>query len=464
MVHAAKHRILVVDDDKAVTTSLALLLKQNGHLPLTASSPSEALELLAKEEVDIIFQDMNFSRQTTGEEGLSLLSRIKQTRPNLPVILMTAWGSVPLAVKGIKAGAADFVTKPWTHEQILQVINTVFVLADIKRDIKPQDIPSRLELDSRYDFKGLVGEDPEFRRILDIAGRVSNTLAPVLITGETGTGKEMIAESLWRNSDRINSPFVKVNLGGIPASLFESEMFGHVRGAFTDAKKDRTGRFESADRGTMFLDEIGELGGTNQVKLLRVLQDKTFERVGSSISKSVDVRIISATNRDISQMISDGTFREDLFHRLNLIILHLPPLRHRKRDIPLLVKHFKNQMAHRYGRESLTVNEEAVAWLTRQTWRGNIRQLQQVIERTILLAPGDSLGISEVQQAYDMQPSEKQLSGFPLPGAMTLDEMERKMILDALEHFGGHITKTAESLGISRAALYRRMEKHGIAL
>jgi two-component system NtrC family response regulator len=296
-----KRRILVVDDDKAVVTSLTLLLKQNGYVVQQAYSPKEALRMLESGvETDLVLQDMNFSRSTSGEEGMRLLDEIRVLQPLLPVILMTAWGTVQLAVKGMRAGAADFITKPWSHQQVLQAIATVLDLVKTRqRDITR--VVGREELDAKWDLSRIIGTDPALLRVLEVIGRVSDTDAPVLITGESGTGKELVADAVWRNSSRRSKPFVKVNLGGIPTSLFESEMFGHVAGAFTDAKNARIGRFESANSGTLFLDEIGDLAPSSQVKLLRVLQDRTFERVGSSKSLTVDVRLITATNRNLQE-------------------------------------------------------------------------------------------------------------------------------------------------------------------
>ena len=297
--------ILIVDDDPSVVASLGLLLKQNGYASQGAADPEEALGLLEGSTFDLVLQDMNFSRGTSGEEGLDLLARTRTLHPDLPVILITAWGSIGLAVEGIKRGASDFITKPWSNGQILQAVQTALSLKDA-RSAEP-DKPSRADLDARCDFKRLVGTAPKFVRILDLVARIAPTDASVLITGESGTGKELIADAIHRNSRRAQRSFVKVNLGGISSTLFESEMFGHVRGAFTDARTDRKGRFEVADGGTIFLDEIGELDLASQVKLLRVLQDRTYEVLGSSKTRTVDVRVVSATNRDLAELVEQGT-------------------------------------------------------------------------------------------------------------------------------------------------------------
>src|SRR3954447_20788534 len=303
--------ILIVDDDPSVTASLALLLKQAGYASQSVSGPEAALAWLERDRCELVIQDMNFSRRTTGEEGLALLARIRSVAPQLPIVLITAWGSIGLAVEGMKLGATDFITKPWTNPQILQTVQTALGLAASGRMAADNGLPSREDLDSRFDFGALVGRDPRLLRILQLIGRVAPTDASVLMTGESGTGKELVAEAIHRNSRRSHGPFVKVNLGGISSSLFESEMFGHVRGAFTDARQDRKGRFELANGGTIFLDEIGDLDPSSQVKLLRVLQDRTFEVLGSSRTRSVDVRVVAATNRQLPELVARGGFRED---------------------------------------------------------------------------------------------------------------------------------------------------------
>ncbi|MCP4897209.1 MAG: sigma-54-dependent Fis family transcriptional regulator [bacterium] len=455
------HEILIVDDDKAVVTSLALLLKQAGYGTHSAADPEAALTLLDKVSVDLVLQDMNFSRQTTGEEGLDLLRRIKGRNPHLPVVLITAWGSVELAVKGVKAGATDFITKPWTHGQILHSVRSSLGAAEIRQADTGQEPVSRLDLDSAHDFSGLIGMDPAFLHAMQVVGRVAATDASVLITGESGTGKELFAEALWRNSTRADEPFVKVNLGGIQPTLFESEMFGHVKGAFTDAKEARRGRFEAAQYGTLFLDEVGDIDAGCQVKLLRVLQDRTFERVGSSTTVSVDVRVISATNRDLAAMIEAGQFREDLLYRLNLIAVHVPPLRQRRGDIPLLAAYFLQGLSVVYRRPELRLNASAVEWLANHAWPGNVRELKHVIERTVLLSSDDVLKVEHFTAASEA-PGMSEEAGEQLASGLTLDEMERTMILRAIEQCGGNLTKAAQSLGLSRGAFYRRLDKHRI--
>jgi two-component system NtrC family response regulator len=458
--------ILVVDDDASITASLGLLLKQAGHRAIAAASPAQALERLAEHpDCALVLQDMNFTRATSGAEGLELLRQIRAQRPTLPVILMTAWGSIGLAVEGMKAGASDFVTKPWTNPQLLQAVETALGLAGAPADA---EVPGRESLDEQFDFGPMVGEDQRLRRVMQIVGRVAATDASVLITGESGTGKELVAEALHANSRRRGRPFIKVNLGGISAGLFESEMFGHVKGAFTDARADRKGRFELAGGGTIFLDEIGELDAAGQVKLLRVLQDRTYEVLGSSVTRQVDLRVVSATNRNLAEMVSRGLFREDLLYRLNLIAIHLPPLRERRGDVSLLARQFLGTLASVYRRDRLELSAAALRFLESQSWPGNIRQLKHWIERAVLISPDQSvLEVAHLQATAAMEagPVVPPEPGDNLPpvGSMTMEELEKAMIEKSLRHHQGILSRVAESLGLSRAALYRRLEKYGIS-
>ena len=454
--------ILIVDDDPSVTASLGLLLKQHGHRSRAAASAGEALAAARAERPALVLQDMNFSRSTSGEEGLELLASLRRERPEVPVILITAWGSIELAVEGMKLGAADFITKPWSNQQLLRSVETALALADSGREASAP--VSREELDGRHDFGGLIGADPKFVRLLELLGRVAPTDASVLILGESGTGKELIAAAIHRNSRRRAKPFIKVNLGGISATLFESEMFGHVRGAFTDARADRKGRFETAHGGTIFLDEIGEVDPSAQVKLLRVLQDSSYEALGSSQARTVDVRVVSATNRELAEMIAEGTFREDLFYRLNLITLRVPPLRERPGDVRLLAAHFLAGCARAYQRPGLALTPAALVWLERQPFPGNVRQLEQTIERAVLVQGGDQIDAGDLRALADLESRDDAgtVPQVPIPGSMTLDQMERAMIANCLGHYGGNLTRVAEALGLSRPALYRRLEKYGL--
>ena len=387
--------ILIIDDDIAVRTSLSLLLKQAKLDVTTAATPAEALDILQQQNISLVILDMNFSNNTSGEDGLKMLEIIKQRYPSVSVILITGWATIDLAVKGMKMGASDFINKPWQNAHLLQSVRTVLNLSEKM----PPSVNTRKKLDKQYDFNHIIGEDPAFMTILETIGRVATTDASVLIMGESGTGKELIAEAIHQNSLRSKKPFVKVNLGGVSTSLFESEMFGHIRGAFTDAKFDRSGRFEMANKGTIFLDEIGDLDLSSQVKLLRVLQDRTYEVLGSSRTKTVDVRVVCATNRLLEEMVSKNEFREDLLYRINLITVRLPSLRERPNDIPLLVNHFIKNLSEIYNRP-LSISTEAMNWIKALQLPGNIRQLKNLVERTVLVSPHDNLQLIDFQAQY----------------------------------------------------------------
>ncbi|ALD22451.1 sigma-54-dependent transcriptional regulator [Hymenobacter sp. DG25A] len=457
--------ILIVDDDIAVRTSLGLLLKQAGYATRGAATPEEALRALQEVSPQLVLMDMNYSLDTSGHDGLDLLAKVKVLQPALPVILITGWGSITLAVEGMKAGAAEFVTKPWNNDALLQTIRTILDLATQAEASEPDESTlTRRQLDRQYDFKNIVGQDPHLLHVLRSVGQVAATDASVLIEGESGTGKELIAEAIHQNSQRRRQPFVKVNLGGISASLFESEMFGHRRGAFTDAKADRVGRFELANGGTIFLDEIGELDMGSQVKLLRVLQDRTYEVLGDSKPRRLDIRVICATNRDLAHEVREGRFREDLFYRINLITVRLPALRERPTDIPLLVQHFVDNLRATYNRPALKVNTRAMHWLREQPLPGNIRELKNLVERAVLVSGKDELGPEEFQAQFQKTPVKVTAAPGELPavGSMTLDELESQMIRKSMDHYAGNVSKVAKALGLSRGALYRRLEKYDI--
>ncbi|RYZ23112.1 MAG: sigma-54-dependent Fis family transcriptional regulator [Chitinophagaceae bacterium] len=449
--------ILIIDDDLAVRTSLQLLLQSEGFATEAAAAPEEAIEKLTALPLSLVLLDLNFSIDTSGDEGMALLRRIRALRPALPVILITGWGTIDLAVKGMKLGASDFINKPWENGHVLQSVRTLLDLG-----VKPKEAVGRRELDRRYNFQHIIGEDPRMLALLETVGRVADTDAAVLIMGESGTGKELIAEAVHQNSKRRTKPFVKVNLGGISTSLFESEMFGHVRGSFTDARFDRTGRFELAGKGTIFLDEIGDLDGSSQVKLLRVLQDRTYEVLGSSRTRTVDVRVVCATNRNLEEMVSRGTFREDLLYRINLITLRLPPLRERPKDIPLLVDFFLNNMREMYGRPGLAVTRDALKWLQGLPLPGNIRQLKNLVERTVLVSAADVLDVAAFRAQYDAAPVQGERVQLPGVGTLTLEEVEVEMIRRALAFHNNKIARAAVALGLTRSALYRRLEKYNI--
>ena len=446
--------ILVIDDDSAIRTSLSFMLKRLKYDVQAVSTPKEAIAVVRSVAPELILMDMNFSLTTSGDEGITLLKQVKIFRPDTPVILMTAWGSIDLAVKGMQAGAFDFITKPWNNVALIQRIETALELNGTKKEEPQED-------DDAFDRSHIIGKSKPLMDVLETIKRICRTNASVLITGESGTGKELIAEAVHRNSPRAKKPFVKVNLGGISQSLFESEMFGHKKGAFTDASSDRIGRFELADKGTIFLDEIGDLDLSCQVKLLRVLQEQTFEVLGDSRPRKVDVRVVSATNADLRQMVQEHTFREDLFYRVNLITVHLPALRERKEDIPLLARHFADLQCKQNGLPKVDFTPEAMEYLKGLPYPGNIRELKNLVERTLLVCGKETLDVSDfkAQNIHSTEPATlKNIGG------LTLEEMERQRILQALEQYGNNLSQVATALGLSRPALYRRLEKHNIVI
>ena len=454
--------ILIIDDDAAVRSSLTFLLKRAGFEPEAVPGPEEALGIVRREAPQLILMDMNFTLTTTGEEGIQLLKQVKIFQPDVPVILMTAWGSISLAVQGMQAGAFDFVTKPWNNLVLLKSIRTALELNEQK---KMQKSPlNRNDADSKFHFEKIVGQSDALMDVLGTVSRIAPTNASVLITGESGTGKELIAEAIHANSPRMKEAFVKVNLGGLSQSLFESEMFGHKKGAFTDAYIDRTGRFEMANKGTIFLDEIGDLELSCQVKLLRVLQDQTFEVLGDSRPRKTDIRVVSATNADLRKMVSERTFREDLFYRINLITVKLPSLRERREDIPLLARHFADRQAELNGLPRTEFSADALNFLSRLPYPGNIRELKNLVERTILVSGKPTLDASDFDAQYLRHDEPVKASDASSLAGMTLDEIERQTILQALDRHKGNLSQVAMTLGISRAALYRRLEKFNITV
>ncbi|MCL2073973.1 MAG: sigma-54 dependent transcriptional regulator [Marinilabiliaceae bacterium] len=441
--------ILIADDDPAIRVSISLLLKNEGYETLDFAQPIELIDFIRHTTPDAIILDMNFTRETSGDEGLKVLKQIKLFQPTVPVILITGWGSIDLAVAGMKAGAFDFITKPWNNKLLLDSINNALVLS---KKILNADNNSmtRAQLDKNYQLSDIIGKSPAIMEILKTVVRISQTNAPVLITGESGTGKELIAEAIHKNSQRSKAPFVKVNLGGISQSLFESEMFGHKKGAFTDAHTDRKGRFAISDGGTIFLDEIGELDLASQVKLLRVLQEQTFEMLGDSSTQKIDVRVICATNKNLQTMIEQGLFREDLFYRINLIQIEMPTLRERVNDIILLGQYFANRITTENNLPTVNFSEEASQLLINYHFPGNIRELKNLIERTILMS-----GKTEIEaDDFKMPKAQEQLSHFG-----TLEDVERQTIIDKIKIHNGNMSKVAQTLGLSRGALYRRLEK-----
>lgn len=445
--------LLIIDDDSGVRSSLSFMLKRAGYQVIAVTGPREAMEVVRSEAPSLILMDMNFTLSTSGEEGLTLLKQVKVFRSDVPVILMTAWGSIQLAVQGMQAGAFDFITKPWNNAALLQRIETALELT-----ATPKDTPQ--EQSGTLNRSHIIGKSRGLMEVLNTVARIAPINVSVLITGESGTGKELIAEAIHINSQRVRQPFVKVNLGGISQSLFESEMFGHKKGAFTDATADRMGRFEMANKGTIFLDEIGDLDPSCQVKLLRVLQDQTFEVLGDSRPRKTDIRVVSATNADLSKMVSEHTFREDLFYRINLITVKLPALRERREDIPLLARHFADRQAEINNLPRTEFSSDALNFLSRLPFPGNIRELKNLVERTILVSGKEVLDAIDFENQY--QRHDESVATSSSFAGMTLDEIEKQTILQALERYKGNLSQVATALGISRAALYRRLEKYDI--
>lgn len=455
--------ILICDDDSAIRSSLKLVLKRAGYETECVENPTECIDFVKKQAPSIILMDMNYTNSTTGDEGLTLLKQVKIYRPDTPIILITAWGSIELAVKGLHAGAFDFIVKPWNNMVLLKSIETAIELTKDGEEEELQRSNSQVKVkDSKSEgnFGKIIGKSPLLENIFKTINRIASTNAPVLIIGESGTGKELIAEAIHENSKRNKEAFVKVNLGGISQTLFESEMFGHKKGAFTDAYYDRVGRFEMADKGSIFLDEIGDLDAICQVKLLRVLQDQTFESLGDSKTKRSDVRVISATNKNLAEMIVQGTFREDLFYRINLISIQVPALRERRDDIPLLAKHFAKIQSKTNGLPLVEFSSEAISFLQKLPFPGNIRELKNLVDRTILVSGSDIITDVDLKSQYIEVPSDNKTT---IQTISSLDDMEKQMIIKAMNTYGGNLSKVAIALGLTRQALYRRLEKHGLS-
>lgn len=446
-------RILIADDQPDVLQALRLLLKGEGMNADTVSSPAEVVGAVEQSDYDLILMDMNYTRDTTsGQEGLDLLKRVRSMDESLPIVVMTAWGSVEGAVEAMRRGAKDYVEKPWDDGRMLATIRTQMELGRaLRKSQRLEDENRRLRQDG---LPTMIADSTAMQPVLRLMERVAPSDANVLITGEHGTGKEVTAQWLHAASDRAANALVTVNAGGLSEGVFESEVFGHVRGAFTDAKTDRVGCFELADGGTLFMDEIANVGLKEQAKLLRVIETGELQRVGSSKMRRVDVRIISATNADIPKEVEEGRFREDLLYRLNTVELQLPPLRERREDIPALAKYFLDRLASRY-RKGVAFDAGAMNALTNHSWPGNIRELAHVVERSILMAQGDEI------TAGDLGLRSRSESGGGFEG-MTIDDAERYLIEKALERSDGNVSDAAESLGLSRSALYRRLQRHGI--
>ncbi|MDH3297495.1 MAG: sigma-54 dependent transcriptional regulator [Gemmatimonadota bacterium] len=455
MTTVSRPRILLADDQQDVLAALKLLLKGEGYSTQTAASPTEVLELLQADDFDVLLLDLNYTRDTTsGHEGLELLPRIRALDSTLPVIVMTAWSSIPTAVEAMRRGARDYVEKPWDNERLLATIRSQLELGQAVR--KAQVLEAEVEiLRTGSDGPRIIAESKSMQPVLRLIEKVGPSDANVLITGEPGTGKEVVARWLHAISDRGNRPLITVNTGGLSEGVFESEMFGHVKGAFTDARTDRVGYFEVAHLGTLFLDEIGNVPLTQQAKLLRVLESGELQRVGSSKTRRVDARILSATNSELDRAVSEGRFREDLFYRLNTVEVRLPPLRDRREDIPLLAMHFLGSSGSKYGRSDLKLSSAALDAMLRHSWPGNVRELRHCVERAVLVVDGVTV---DVEHLGLRQAPEGSLS----LENVDLDEAERILIRKALTRNRGNVSRAASDLGLSRSALYRRLKRHGL--
>jgi DNA-binding NtrC family response regulator len=446
-------RILIADDQADILSALRLLLKREGFEVATATSPAGVIDIVAREPVDLALIDLNYARDTTsGAEGLELVAQLRSSDPDLPVVVMTAWATVDLAVQALHQGAGDFIEKPWDNQRLLSVLRNQVALARARRQ-------GRALAEANAALRGgdadVVAGSPAMLEVCRLARQVAPSSASVLVTGEPGTGKSLLASMIHGWSDRAAGPFVSVNAGGLSESVFESEIFGHVRGAFTDAKSDRAGRLEMADGGTLFLDEIGNVPPAQQARLLRALETGEFERVGSSRTQRVDARIVSATNADLQAMVGEGRFREDLLFRINTVEIRLPPLRERREDITPLATAALERKAAQYGRDVRGFEPAAMAALLQYVWPGNVRELNSVVERSLLLAQGPLITVADLRlsQARAAPPALEEMS---------LEDAERALIRSALKRHGGNAQAAAEALGLSRSAMYRRLDKLGL--
>jgi len=450
---AVSPHILVADDQADVREALRLLLKGEGYVIETVASPAAVISAVQSADFDAVLLDLNYARDTTtGREGLELVSQLQGFDSTLPTIVMTAWGSVDKAVEAMRRGARDFIEKPWDNARLLATLRTQVELSRALR--RSQRLEGENRLLRRDGAPELIAESAAMRPVLQLMQRVAPSDANVLITGEHGTGKEVVAQWLHATSSRAGRPLVAVNLGGLSEGLFESEMFGHVKGAFTDARTDRIGRFELAEGGTLLLDEVGTVPLRQQAKLLRVLESGELERVGASRSRRIDVRILSATNADLQEEVTAGRFREDLLFRLNTIEIKLPPLRERREDIRPLAEHFLGRYANRYGKPVAGFEPDAVEALEAHPWPGNVRELDHALERAVLLAQGGMIRSGELGLRGS--------AGLPRLEDLPLEEVERLLIRKALDRHGGNVSQAAKSLGLSRSALYRRLQQHGL--
>lgn len=452
-------KILMIDDDEDVLLAAKMLLKKNSHHVIIEKNPKKIPFLLNNDTYDVILLDMNFSKDiTSGKEGFYWLEQILEKDPSAVVILITAFGDVEMAVKALKEGATDFILKPWQNEKLIATINTAIKLKQSYNEVdKLKKAKELLEEQISQPFKEIIGESPAIKEVFAMIDKVAKTDANVLILGENGTGKELVARAIHQRSNRSTNNFVSVDMGAITETLFESELFGHKKGAFTDAREDRPGRFELAHKGTLFLDEIGNLSTALQSKLLSALQNREVTRVGSNQAIAVDIRLICATNMNLSEMVGTGSFRQDLLYRINTVEIHMPALRERRDDIPMLANHFLQSYAQRYRKNISSISDQALEKLKRYPWPGNIREMQHAIERAVIMT--DDVELQEADFFFNKNIA---VAGQSSNETLNLDEVEKSAIKKAMELHHGNISKAADELGLTRASLYRRMEKYGL--
>lgn len=450
-------KILMIDDDEDVLLAAKMLLKKSGHQVIIEKNPNKIPFLLNNDTYDVILLDMNFSKDTTsGKEGFEWLKQIRERDPNAVVIMITAFGDVEMAVRALKEGATDFILKPWQNEKLVATISTAIKLKKSYNEVdKLRKAKQMLEEQISQPFRDIIGQSDALNQVFGLIDKVAKTDANILILGENGTGKELVARAIHQKSMRKDNSFVAVDMGAITESLFESELFGHKKGSFTDAREDRPGRFELANGGTLFLDEIGNLSMSLQSKLLSVLQSRQVTRVGANQAIDVDIRLICATNMPLNQMVNEGKFRQDLLYRINTVEITLPPLSDRIDDIPMLANHFLNHYSKKYRKEVLSISPEAMNKLKKYPWPGNVRELQHAIERGVIMA--DSPTLQESDFLFSRKGTDEIASD-----TLNLDEVEKAAVVKAIQLHSGNISKAAEELGLTRASLYRRMEKYGI--
>ncbi len=447
-----KPSILLIDDDDSLRRVIEFSLTEAGYAVSAAASGEEGLRLFERNSFDAVITDITMP----GIDGMEVLARVRRRDARLPVIVITAYGTIENAVEAMKEGAFDYITKPFNRDELRLTLDKALTM----RRLEKENVELRAEIRGRYSFGSIVGSSEKIKEVLDLAGRVAASDATVLITGESGTGKELLAKGIHYNSLRANGPFVAVNCAAIPENLIESELFGHVKGAFTGAVRDREGKFELAGGGTLFLDEIGDLRTDLQAKILRALQERQVDRVGGSRPVSVDVRVIAATNKDVERLVREGNFREDLYYRLTVITVRMPPLRERRDDIPLLVEHFIRKFN---PSAAVRVSPDALAALTAYGWPGNVRELENVIERASVLKRGDTVTLAELPDKLKKEKASVENIVLNLPDeGISLEELEKNLIIKALEKYKGNQTRAAEYLGITRPTLIYRMEKYGI--